>query len=334
MFNSDADNLVAGDTNGTTDVFLRDRKLGTTVRVSAAPDGAPGNGPSREQTISADGRWIAFRSTADNLAPGDTDGAADVFVHDRLTGTTRLVDGPDGPNTAPKISGDGTVVAFDNDWRLYVHDLRTGTNERVDVAGDGTPADQWAFAPSLSADGTKVAFYSYAANLAPGDTNGRTDMFVRDRTAGTTVRVSDGPEGAGGDGSSALPAPSGNGRYVVFESTSANLVGDDSNRHSDVFVHDLVAGPEAHFAPHGPTVTPPRVRPGAPVTVTARVRNVGEATGTYTAVLTVAGEPEQRQDVTVRPGQEVTVRFTVRRAATGNCPVGIGTLTGEFGVRR
>ncbi|MGA5275595.1 hypothetical protein ACPCKL_17695 [Streptomyces cellulosae] len=61
---------------------------------------------------------------------------------------------------------------------------------------------------------------------------------------------------------------------------------------------------------------------------------MGEATGTYTAVLTVAGEPEQRQDVTVRPGQEVTVRFTVRRAATGNCPVGIGTLTGEFGVRR
>ncbi|MEW2326121.1 S8 family serine peptidase [Streptomyces griseoincarnatus] len=334
VFNSEAGNLVAGDTNGTTDVFLRDRELGTTVRVSAAPDGAAGNGPSREQTISADGRWIAFQSTADNLVPGDTDGAADVFLYDRQTGTTRLVDGPDGPHTAPKISGDGSVVVFDSDWRLYVHDLRTGKNERVDVAGDGTPADEWAYAPSLSADGTKVAFYSYAADLAPGDTNGMADVFVRDREAGTTVRVSDGPEGAGGDGASALPALSGDGRYVAFESTSANLVGDDTNRHSDVFVHDLVAGPEARFAPHGLTVTPPRVRPGAPVRVTARVRNVGEATGTYTAVLTVAGEPEQRQDVTVRPGGEVTVRFTVRRAATGTWTVGIGALTGEFGVRR
>ncbi|WP_268221514.1 S8 family serine peptidase [Streptomyces sp. EMB24] len=334
VFNSEAGNLVAGDTNGTTDVFLRDRELGTTVRVSAAPDGAAGNGPSREQTISADGRWIAFQSTADNLVSGDTDGAADVFLYDRQTGTTRLVDGPDGPHTAPKISGDGSVVVFDSDWRLYVHDLRTGKNERVDVAGDGTPADEWAYAPSLSADGTKVAFYSYAADLAPGDTNGMADVFVRDREAGTTVRVSDGPEGAGGDGASALPALSGDGRYVAFESTSANLVGDDTNRHSDVFVHDLVAGPEARFAPHGLTVTPPRVRPGAPVRVTARVRNVGEATGTYTAVLTVAGEPEQRQDVTVRPGGEATVRFTVRRAATGTWTVGIGALTGEFGVRR
>ncbi len=334
VFNSDADNLVAGDTNGTTDVFLRDRELGTTVRVSQAPDAAPGNGASREQTVSADGRYIAFQSTADNLVPGDTDGTADVFVHDRLTGTTRLVDGPDGANTAPRISGDGTAVAFDNDWRLYVHDLSTGKNERVDVAGDGTPADQWGYAPSLSADGTKVAFYSYAANLAPGDTNGRADVFVRDRRAGTTVRVSDGLEDADGDGTSALPALSGDGRYVAFESTSANLVGDDTNRHSDVFVHDLVAGPGARFAPHGLTVTPPRARPGAPVHVTARVRNVGEVKGTYTAVLTVAGEPEQHQDVTVRPGREVTVRFTVRRAATGSYPVGIGPLTGEFGVRR
>lgn len=334
VFNSEADNLVAGDTNDTTDVFLRDRKTGTTVRVSGAADGTPGNGPSREQTVSADGRYVAYQSTADNLVAGDTDGTADVFVFDRLTGTTTLVDGPDGANTAPRISGDGGTVAFDNDWRLFVHDLRTGKNERVDVAGDGTPGDQWSFAPSLSADGTKVAFYSYAANLAPGDANGQVDVFVRDRKGGTTIRVSDGPEKAGGDGSSALPALSGNGRYVAFESTSANLVGDDTNRHSDIFVHDLVAGPEARFAPNDLAVTPSRARPGAPVRVSARVKNVGEAKGTYTAVLTVSGEPEQRQDVTVRPGEEVTVRFTVRRDTVGTYSVGIGPLAGEFVVRR
>ncbi|MGW7661848.1 CARDB domain-containing protein [Streptomyces sp. NPDC054756] len=179
-----------------------------------------------------------------------------------------------------------------------------------------------------------MAFYSYASNLAPGDSNGQVDVFVRDRKAGTTIRVSDGPEKAGGDGSSALPALSGNGRYVAFESTSANLVGDDTNRHSDIFVHDLVAGPEARFAPNDLSVTPSRARPGAPVRVSARVKNVGEAKGTYTAVLTVAGEPEQRQAVTVRPGEEVTVRFTVRRDTVGTYSVGIGTLAGEFVVRR
>ncbi|MGW0222803.1 S8 family serine peptidase [Streptomyces tendae] len=333
VFNSDADNLVTGDTNGATDVFLRDRQAGTTVRVSRAADGTPADGGSREQSISADGRYVAFQSTAGNLVPGDTDGTTDVFVYDRVADTTTLVDGPGGSNTGPRISDDGSVVAFDNGWQLYVHDLRTGKSEQVSVTGGGEPADGWAYAPSLSADGTKVAFYSDAANLSPGDANGRSDVFVRDRKAGTTTRVSGGLEDSEADGASDLPTLSGDGRYVVFQSTSSNLVGDDTNRHADVFVHDLVAGPEAHFALTDLTVTPSRARPGAPVRVTARVKNVGEAKGTYSAVLLVAGETEQRLAVTVRPGEEARVRFTVRRETAGSYSVGIGPLTGGFVVR-
>ncbi|MFF8883539.1 S8 family serine peptidase [Streptomyces flaveolus] len=334
VFNSDADNLVAGDTNNATDVFLHDRRTGTTVRVSRADDGTPADGGSREQSISADGRYVAYQSTAGNLVPGDTDGTTDVFVYDRMTDTTTLVDGPAGANTGPQISGDGRVVAYDNDWQLYVHDLRTGKSERVSVSSGGESADGWAYAPSLSADGTKVAFYSDAANLSPGDTNGRSDVFVRDRQAGTTTLVSGGLEDTEGDGASDLPSLSGDGRYVAFESTSANLVGDDTNRHSDIFVHDLVAGPEAHFALSDLSVAPSRVRPGAPVRVTARVKNVGEAKGTYSALLLVAGQPEQQRNVTVRPGEEARLQFTVRRETAGSYSIGIGPLTGGFIVRR
>ncbi|MEU9064024.1 carboxypeptidase regulatory-like domain-containing protein [Streptomyces sp. NPDC048430] len=334
VFNSDADNLVSGDTNHATDVFLHDRQAGTTVRISQAEDGTPANGSSREQSISSDGRYVAFQSAADNLAPGDTDTVTDVFVHDRVTGTTTLVDGPDGENTGPQVSGDSHTITFSNGWQLYAHDLRTGENEQVSVTGGGETADDWAFAPSLSTDGTKVAFFSYAANLSPGDTNGRPDVFVRDRTAGTTTRVSGGLEDAEADGISDLPALSGNGRYVAFESTSANLVGDDTNRHSDVFVHDMVAGPEPLFALSDLSVTPSRARPGTPVHVTARIKNVGEKTGTYSAALLVAGESEQQRSVMVRTGEEVRVQFTVRRKAAGTYTIGLGPLTGRFTIRR
>ncbi|GGT29201.1 hypothetical protein GCM10010254_57300 [Streptomyces chromofuscus] len=331
-FISDADNLVSGDTNKSTDVFLHDRQTGETVLVSQTPAGVPASGNSREPSISSDGRYIAFQSSAGDLVPGDTDGAIDVFVRDRVTGTTTLV-GPEGENTGPSISGDGQLVAFTQGWQLYVSDLKTGEIEQVSVTGSGETADDWAFAPSLSEDGTKVAFYSYAANLSAGDTNGLPDVFVRDRTAGTTTRISGGLEDTEGDGLSFLPSLSGDGRTVAFESTSANLVAQDSNGHSDIFVHDLAPGPEPLFALSDLTVSPSQARPGAPVRVTAHVKNVGVVKGTYEAELRVAGEPEQQRSVTVGEDQDALVSFTVRRDAVGTYRLRLGPLTGQFTVR-
>ncbi len=335
VFSSDATNLVPGDTNNASDVFLHDRQTGTTVRISQTPQGGPGNGSSRDQSISRDGRFIVFDSMAGNLAAGDTDDTGDVFVYDRQTGTTKLVGGDkDGENTTGQISGDGKVVGYSNSGRLFVDVLNTGRTEQVDVTSGGEAADNWSFAPSLSSDGSKVAFYSTAATLAPGDAYGTYDVFVRDRTAGTTTRVSGGPEGVNGDGASDLPSISGNGRYVAFESTSANLVAEDVNKHYDVFVHDLVSGPEARFALSDLSVTPSTARPDARIQVTARIKNVGEKAGTYQAVLLVAGEPEQQRAVTVRTDRDTRVRFTVRRSATGTYAVRIGPLTGQVTVRR
>src|SRR5262249_47460324 len=131
-FMSRASNLVPGDTNGNWDVFVRDRVAGTTERVSVATNGAEGHGWAGEPAISADGRYVAFTSSAPDLVAGDSNGGYDVFVHDRLNGTT----------------------------------------ERVSVATGGGEADQGGAAPMISGNGRFVAFSSFSTNLVPRDTNG------------------------------------------------------------------------------------------------------------------------------------------------------------------
>ena len=204
-FASIASNLVPGDTNGTDDVFVRDLRSGTTERVSVATDGSQGNSYSESPAISADGRYVAFVSGASNLVPGHPNDFEDVFVRDRQSGTT----------------------------------------QRVNVATDGTEANNGSFSPAISADGRYVAFESYGSNLVPGDTNDLGDVFVRDLRSGTTQRVSvatDGTQGNRLSGGHFGPAISADGRYVAFESAASNLVAGDTNHTTDVFVRDLRSG--------------------------------------------------------------------------------------------
>jgi Tol biopolymer transport system component len=266
-FWSSATNLVPGDTNGAADIFVRDRVLGTTERVNVASDGSQSTGASFHQAISGDGRYVAFESYSSNLVPGDTNGQRDVFVHDRQTGTTERVsvasDGTqsdgEGPYP-PSISADGRFVAFTsratnlvpgdtNDTSdIFVHDRQTGVTERVSVASDGSQSDNLhsssTFGSAISANGRFVAFYSEATNLVPGDTNGMDDVFVRDRLAGTTERVSvasDGSQGlstAGSNDVNPSPSISDDGRWVAFWSPFSDLVPGDTNGVTDIFVHD------------------------------------------------------------------------------------------------
>ncbi len=268
-FQSDATNLVAGDTNTYRDVFVHDRTTGVTNRVSIASNGAQANYPSQRPAISADGRFVAFTSTASNLVPGDTNGYEDVFVHDRESVTTTRIsvasDGTQGNNrsgdyltTGPgiSISGDGRYVAFQSrasnlvpgdtngEDDVFVHDGDSGTTTRVSIAFDGTQGGTESLYASISADGRYVTFQSYASNLVPGDTNGRYDVFVRDRESGTTSRVSiasDGTQGNSDSGSYGLSI-SADGRYVAFASAASNLVPGDTNTFHDVFVHDRDSG--------------------------------------------------------------------------------------------
>ncbi|MBF5033771.1 PD40 domain-containing protein [Micromonospora sp. ANENR4] len=255
-FVSAASNLVPGDTNGVPDVFVRDRLAATTTRVSVAASGAQGDAESTVPSISYDGRFVAFSSFASNLVPGDTNGVPDVFVRDRLLGTTTRVSvsgaGAQGNGlsgfTSSTISGGGRYVIFysvasnlvpeDTNGLadIFVRDRLLGTTSRVSVSSTGGQADGASSGPAISADGRFVAFSSSASNLVSGDTNGAEDVFVRDLAAGVTRRVSVKPGDAQGNGPSNQPALSGDGRRVAFVSQASNLVAGDTNAAEDVFL--------------------------------------------------------------------------------------------------
>jgi Tol biopolymer transport system component len=233
----------------------------TTTRVSVATGGNQGTSPSRNSDISADGRYVAFTSVA-GLVVGDTNNFADIFVHDRDTGTTERVSVSSGgaqtigDNTAPSISANGRFVAFSsrganlvgNDTNgvadVFVRDRDTSVTTRVSfVLGAGQGSND-STNPVISADGRYVAYTSHADNLVAGDTNNVSDVFLHDRTALTTVRVSVATGGAQStDGLGALVSSiSADGRIVAFNSTAADLSPGDTNNARDVFVRDVIAG--------------------------------------------------------------------------------------------
>jgi len=256
-FCSYASSLVPDDTNGQLDVFVHDRLAGTTSRVSIASDGTQGNDRSLPPSISANGRFVAFPSSADNLVGGDTNGKHDIFVHDRQMGHTELVSiasegtlGNGASSSRPSISADGRFVAFyspasnlvDGDTNgcrdVFVHDRQTGQTTRVSVTSDGTQVGGDSEMCAISASGRFVAFESRSSYLVPGDTNSTDDVFVHDRQTGVTERVSVASDGTQGNSGSCYPSISGDGRFVSFSSYASNLVVGDTNNHRDVFIHD------------------------------------------------------------------------------------------------
>jgi Tol biopolymer transport system component len=257
VFTSFASNLARLDTNGRSDVFLRDRQGGYTERVSVDSEGREANGYSWQPCVSDDGRYVAFYSTASNLVPGDTGDRADVFVRDRQTRQTRRVsvaaDGTpaNGYSVQPAMSSNGRFVAFASDATnlvagdtnrrvdVFVKDLQTGTVERVSVGPDGRQGNGGSDEPSISADGRFVSFESFASNLVAGDTNAMLDVFLHDRATGHTRRVSVGSEGTQANAANWTPSLSADGRYLAFRSDADNLTGLDFNASSDVYVKDL-----------------------------------------------------------------------------------------------
>jgi Tol biopolymer transport system component len=258
-FESEASNLVTGDTNGEVDIFVRDRVLGVTTRVSEASDGTQANSLSFSPSISADGHYVAFSSAADNLVYGDTC-CFDIFVHNLISGeTTRVSITTDGSQAnshsdLPEISADGNSIIFISDADnlvigdtnlvkdIFVHNSITGQTLRVSVATDGTQGNAMSVNPSLSRDGHLVVFASAASNLVDSDTNNTWDIFMHDLITGITRRISISSDGTQANNFSDNPSISADGRFIAFVSLASNLVYGDTNNWHDVFVHDRFTG--------------------------------------------------------------------------------------------
>jgi Tol biopolymer transport system component len=258
-FTSGAYNLVPGDTNNSSDIFVHDRQTGVTERVSVDSSGMEGSSSSSDASISADGRFVAFSSYSSNLVPGDTNKKQDVFVHDRQTLVTRRVSvrftiQSNDSSFSSSISADGRFVAFasrasnlanldtNSEIDVFVRDLQTGVIERVSVNSSSGQGNGWSGVPSISADGRIVAFGSRAGNLVPGDTNRKHDIIVHDRQTGAKRRASVDSSGAEGNHDSRYPSVSADGRYIAFHSRADNLVPGDTHGRMDAFVHDLWTG--------------------------------------------------------------------------------------------
>jgi len=266
-FASDATNLVNGDNNGFTDIFVYDRVLNVTERVSVSSSGEEANSNSFEPSISGDGRYVAFVSISTNLVANDTNGYADIFVHDRLLKVTErisiAIDGEQGNSSSsePSISADGRCVAFSslasnlvlndtNNWGdVFVYDRISGTTERVSISTSGEeqlmPANSLIYddyEPSISADGRYVAFSSWASNLVSDDNNNSKDVFIRDRLLKVTERASISSTGEEANAGGSEPSISADGRYVAFSSGATDLAVNDNNPWSDIFVHDRQTG--------------------------------------------------------------------------------------------
>lgn len=197
-FTSEAPNLVVGDTNGDEHVYLRDRQLATTVRISIATGGARADFDSALLSMSADGRFVLFVTQSSLLVAGDTNAALDVFVRDVMSGTT----------------------------------------ERVSVGGGGIESDGDSPTASISADGRYVAFASWSTTFGTPGLPGRAQIFLRDRRAATTTLVSLSSAGVAGNDDSGSPVMCADARRITFVSFASNLVPSDSNGFEDVFVRE------------------------------------------------------------------------------------------------
>ena len=255
-FASSSSDLVPNDTNQASDVFVRDTLTGAVQLVSESVVRGPGSGTSDEPSISSDGRFVAFTSFAEDLISTDRNAREDVFLRDLANDSTRLISlSPTGMagnfgSFQPTVSADGSVVAFTTDATnfivgdsnmsldVFARDWANGTTTPVSITSASGQSDGTSQFPSISPDGRYVTFSSQASNLVSGDTNATQDVFLRDRTAGTTTRLSVTSAGAQSTGSSNDPRISADGRYVAFSSFASNLVAGDTNATTDVFVRD------------------------------------------------------------------------------------------------
>jgi Tol biopolymer transport system component len=214
-FATQASNLVDDDLNNAADIYVYDRDLDVSVRITTGPTGTGANGASMQPAISNDGRWLAFRSEADDLVEGDFNHTADVFLHDLRNGITALVSATnqavsaDRASNLPSPSGDGAFVgfisqatdldegSFNGTWDLYIYAQDSRQVKLASIGFDGRAATGPSSWPDLSEGGEMIVFVSAADNLVDNDVNGVDDIFLDQREAGLITRINLPPSGLG-----------------------------------------------------------------------------------------------------------------------------------------
>ena len=336
--------LVPEDLHHDPDIYLYHRDSGTVTRVSTESTENP-LGNSWDPTISHDGRFIAFVSRAPFLVPNDNNDKADIFVHDRVAGTTVRVSVDSNGNEAndysvyPSISADGRYVSFTspatnlmaqgetNVPEVYVHDLNTGITRGINIDSAGNEANDVSESFSLSPDGRYIVFASRASNLVVGDTNGFLDIFVRDTQRDITSRFSLRFDGMEADFPSVDPVFSGDGRYIAFVSWATNLVqAPDTNNERDIFIR---AFPQPTVDSMSPDMLP--IGATTPVTITGShfLGDTDLVTGATVTNLVIVDENTITADFTIAPNESPGTRNLVvalpgthpsqNTGATGNC---------------
>ena len=273
-YDSTAKNLVPGDRNRKTDVFVYDREAATTKLISRNPDGKPANGHSGGPVLSRDGGYVVYHSNARDLVEGDRGGPWGVVRTDLVTGTTIVVSlRPDGrrpreDSSALDVSVDGRIVTYRTDsadiapgddnglFDVFAYDVETGTTELVSRAPDGSVADGNSAGGSISDDGRFVTFWSDAADLVPPDTLGHYDVYRLDRASGELQRVTVGTGGDPANGWSGQPTISADGTLITFASDATDLGAGGLDAVTDVFVTDLAEG-TTEIVTRGRHDTPP-----------------------------------------------------------------------------
>lgn len=252
LFQSIASNLVAGDTNGCTDLFLKDRSAGGMECVSKVPGGAWANGPSRALGMTPDGRFILFLSFANNLVASDTNGFPDIFLLDRQNAQIELVSqglggaAAAGPSLNGSLSDYGRFVVFRTDasnvvagatTRVFVLDRQTGQRTGLESAAVGLPAGMNIFSAKISPDGEWLAIQA-APGCGGAETNLSSQLYLHRRDSGQSTLVSRTRDGRAAEKDSFSPGFSGDSRYLVFASGSRVLLSQEQGRADQVFLHD------------------------------------------------------------------------------------------------
>ena len=258
-FVSAADNLDPDDPDGYPDVYVKDLQTGDLTLVSRGADGAKADTGAVAGTLSADGSTVAFSSSATNLVAGAVAGSH-VYVKSLDSGALTLVDGggvvrPDQQSGAgsPELSADGQVVAFTTDIALdaadtdqrsdvYVRNLDSGELLLASVNADGTKAESPATSPSISADGTLVAFATASTNLVPEDVDDSSDVYLKNLTDGSLTLESTDATGTKANQSADYPALSADGGYLAFSSDATNLGLDTPPLVKQAYRKDLHSG--------------------------------------------------------------------------------------------